>query len=646
MFGKARECVTISETAYVRLTPAEKKGHITMLLIISLAFCALEAPLIFRKKFEILLPSIAAVAVLLCYVLSMFQALNVFCWVACAFAAAGLLWLTIQAIHVRHLPLGADWFGLVFTPGFLCFILLAGIYALSAAPHRVYHTDDIYEWAIQPLSLFAHNGLVGPLQHLSPRFMSYTPGMALFQWIALDVCGEWSESAIYFALWLLYAILLIPFTSRIPWKKAWLAPVFVLCAVILPAAFNADAYANLRVDTAVGVCLGYAVTLGWQAVKSKSDRRFFAVSFSLSLALLALLKQDGIAWALLPLSLSFFLGLKEQRVGRRLAKTALIAALPVATTLSWLLFCHFTGLQGQHTAALASNLSQLFSGQLVSAADAAAMLKSVGCAALRGAFPPALWAVVFTGMPIVLALCGKLSGRTARRLSLWAMVGIACFFLGFYTAMLTAFRSSWSSPVDQTAIQPLLDNIGRYGCALWYAFLMLCLTILLSPAEMKAARSSHARCGSLLAGACGLLLLFGLSWGTLANNLLPSRYVENDVTSELDELANSFWTDELPNKADAVVLLASDSYPYNRGWLQYALAPIKLITPFETDLSQADFIRLIQENSVGYFVSEGTENKLFTLALAFAQEGELEDYTVYAVQWDHGEPQLVDIGES
>ena len=57
--------------------------------------------------------------------------------------------------------------------------------------------DDIHYWAIEVRSLYAHGGLVDARHHLSPNFMNYTPGMALYQWTAMAVLGEWNETALF-----------------------------------------------------------------------------------------------------------------------------------------------------------------------------------------------------------------------------------------------------------------------------------------------------------------------------------------------------------------------------------------------------------------------------------------------------------------
>jgi len=160
-----------------------------MLFMISL-FCVLAfLCILFKKRFEQLLAPFVCVLMLIAYALAMFQGLRWLCWITYAGAALGIIWVVSHSIRGRAawLRLTVQYF---FTPGQLCFIILVVVYCLGSQSHIVTATDDIYYWAIEARSIFAHHGLVDAARHLSPRFMTYAPGMQLFQWLGLTVLGE------------------------------------------------------------------------------------------------------------------------------------------------------------------------------------------------------------------------------------------------------------------------------------------------------------------------------------------------------------------------------------------------------------------------------------------------------------------------
>ena len=234
-----------------------------MLLTLALLGLVFEVCFIAGRRFEEALPTVASAMVLLCYMLALFQGLLWFSWIVYALVAIGLLYCVLLLVQRNRTGHSIAFLKLAFTPGLVCFVAIAVIFAIAAQPHRVTHTDELYVWSIQPLSIFAHHGLVGPLLNLSPRFMTYTPGISLFQWIGLAINGAWAENVVFLWLWLFYTAMMLPITSHITWKKAYLIPLYIIGFIVLPAVFDFEAFKNLRADTALGVCLGYAMILAY-----------------------------------------------------------------------------------------------------------------------------------------------------------------------------------------------------------------------------------------------------------------------------------------------------------------------------------------------------------------------------------------------
>ncbi|MDD3212475.1 MAG: hypothetical protein PHY64_02320 [Eubacteriales bacterium] len=622
-----------------------------MILLLLLILASLLYAALLQRRIEEMLPVYASVAVLVCYILAVFQALQWFVWIIAALAAYAAARLTAQIAVGKGGAVARAFRQSVFTPGLVCFALITVWYVAAAAPHRVTHTDEIYVWGLQPLSIFYHNGFVNAAHQLSPQFMTYMPGMHLFQWIGLAINGAWNEGTLFLWLWLLYAVLLMPLTAGLTWKKGWRIPLYAVGIVLVPAVFNGEAYRILRVDTVVGLCLGYSAIQAWK-LATLPERRFLnGLSLSLSLSLLVLLKQPGIGWALFALALLLLAGAPKYGGRRMFRETLRVFVLPLLVFLSWVIFCRAAGLHGIHTTALADNTEKILEGTQSVSGDLPSILAGLAATLLRGspgmgglALPQAAWLAVALLLPLLLWRSGRLDAGTAKRLGFWIAAGYLLFFCAFTVALFTSFRAEWTSPVDQTAIQPLLANLLRYGCALWYALLMLFAFIALQgrPNLAFAAQPGRRAALPVFAALLCALLMLGVNWSTLTQNLAPGRYPGSELTPKLEELASaSFWTDDIDDPADAVVLLASDSYPNNRGWLQYALAPIKLVMPFTSDWTGDAFVALLRDNDIQYFVSEGTENPLYRIACEYAESGEIDDYTVYAVEWNNGVPSLV-----
>lgn len=610
--------------------------------VLLFSLCAL-----LKRRFEELLPCVVCAAMLVLFPLAQATRLSLFHWIAAGAAALCLAAFLARGLRQKALrEYGRNALRRFFTPGFCCFALATTLFCLAAPAHRVYHTDDLYEWALQPMSLLVRDGLTGPTLHLSPRFMTYTPGVALFQWIGLSLHGEWAEGTAFLWLWILYAAYLLPLTSGLSWREAWKIPLWTGAIVLLPAVLQTDAYRTLRVDSVLGICLALCIVYAWRLLHEPEGRRFWIMALILCLSALTLIKQTGIAWALLPVLM--LLALDRKRPLRRRFSYLWLLLPPLLIFGEWKLFCSVKGLSGMHLDRLNGALSQLFSGDGFSSGSElltllVVLLKAFATLGLgfdTGALhlPPLWWYALCMLAFFLLERCGRLSRASWKRLSLGLSVAFAVYFLAFYAALLTAFRAEWTDAEQIT----ILNNIRRYGDGLWAASLALCLWLLRAPEEggRAAARVRLVRLGALALTAVCLLCV---EWIDLAHQLVPGHYPVPEISLRLDALrSDSFWADDVEEPENVVVLLTLDSYPSNYDWLQYVLAPMKVVLPY--GVKDEEGLRdKLRDNQCGYFVSEGTENEIFALAQSFAGDGEeLYDYTLYAVEWDGDTPILTE----
>ena len=162
-----------------------------------------------NRRIERLAAPFVCGLMLLEYALAAWGRLEWLTWIAPACALCALAVLLVRLVKGRGKMLKAG-VGCVLTPGLLCLAALAVLFHAGSQGLFVNAADDIHYWAIEVRSLYAHGGLVDARHHLSPNFMNYTPGMALYQWTAMAVLGEWNEPALFAMLWLFYAVMLLP----------------------------------------------------------------------------------------------------------------------------------------------------------------------------------------------------------------------------------------------------------------------------------------------------------------------------------------------------------------------------------------------------------------------------------------------------
>ena len=273
-----------------------------MLLGISLGALLVCLCMLCNRRIERLAAPFVCGLMLLEYLLALFGRLEWLMWIAPTCALGALAVLLVRLVKGRGKMLKAG-VGCVLTPGLLCLAALAVLFHAGSQGLFVNAADDIHYWAIEVRSLYAHGGLVDARHHLSPNFMNYTPGMALYQWTAMAVLGEWNEPALFAMLWLFYAVMLLPHFEWVTWKRAGWVVLEGLLVIAVPAALGSDAFTMLRVDSALGLCLGYALTQAWYACREQAGRGERLCCFALALCALILIKLSGVAWALVALGL-------------------------------------------------------------------------------------------------------------------------------------------------------------------------------------------------------------------------------------------------------------------------------------------------------------------------------------------------------
>lgn len=614
-----------------------------MLILVSFAVVMGVVCIRFKTRFEVLLPAYVGFLILLCYGLALFKGLALFDYIQYGLALAALAMLAVFLRRNSPGEIFRSVFAYAVTPGTVAFVLLAGWYAYAMQGHIVTAQDDLNFWAVQVKSLYAQQGFVDAYHSLVPRFMSYTPGMQLFQWIGLQVAGTFSEGTLFTMLALFYASFLLPFAQSVTWKKAYLLPIVLAFTVAAPTFIFRDAFTMLRVDAALGVSLGYALCQAWTITQKEHATWPDYGLLALTLSTLILVKQIGVGLAILPLSILVFLG--KRAPGRRVKVGALLLA-SCAVFLSWIVFAHFQQLNSLHQNTFRTTLNSITSNHWQLPAtfaqlpdslwgalryhNAAALINSPTSALVY--LPLLFWIVAAILLPLLLgALQKKGDGRIYFRLSLWWLVHSILLLLIFTVIFLTAFVPEFDSFIS-TDYQRLQYLMERYiGAFLMGGLLLGC--------HMAIRQRLFSQFGVPVA-LVGLLLLS--NWGQLSSNLIPSEYRVSEPTDIWMYQEENFWVDDIAALEDplsAIVLYGVEPTPDRPERLQYALAPVKVFT-FYGGLDVQGFIRMVRENHITHVLCVDDSNPTYSVAQQFVEDGYLDTYTLYAIHWDGDTPVL------
>ena len=606
-----------------------------MLLLLSLFIILCTLCGLFKRRFEILFPTFAGISILLCYGLAWGKWLWLFpfCIYALGLLCLGFwLWCLLRK----------EWRGFfktllqcVVTPGFFAFLFLAILFSIALSEHMVYHTDDFHYWAVEVKGIWANQGLVDHIHHLSPRFMTYTPGMQLFQWIGLQVTGEFSEGMLFIMLALFYAVYLLPFAQKITWRNAYYLPLFLLFAIVFPSLIFRDSYHVLRVDCALGICFSCAIYQAWTLTRQEKASYVDCISLAVTLSVLVLIKQIGVVWAVLAFSL---LPLFGRRKSLSFTKGLLILAIPAVTFGSWLLFSRLSQLSGMHVRNLEASFSSLFSidGIRSGLENFSLLPAAIGGAIIfpnnkLSILPMSLLGWTLFSLLFLLALVYLLPKyrRTLWKVSLTWGTFFLLGLIGFAAIMLTALRPEFDSFIT-TNHGNLSYLMERYIGALLAGGLAFCVSLCLTCDMPK----RFQRC--LPAFGVIFLVLFA-PWQQLqADLLLP--FPDYDAAYEALVLQEeNFWTEdvmaELENPLEAVILYGVNPTPMRPERLQYAVAPLKIRT-FYNDMSEEDMIQYFQYHKVTHVLTIDDANPTHETASLFTEDGYIEPYLLYEILWE------------
>ncbi len=599
------------------------------MLSLSLLVILLLLPLLLRKRFELLIAPFFCGVMISCYPFALIRRLDGFVWLAAA--AALLAVIGAAVICLRDRARLAEWLRNQFTVGFFCFCLMSAFLYVGTQSRLAWWGDDIRYWAMLPKSMRLSNGLLDATMNLTPEYATYTPGMALLQWVAEAILGEWSDGALFFTLNLFTLSFLMPLTARLTWRKAYWAPLFLAFAIAFPTILNGFTYYALSVDTALGMCFGYALCQLWRARGGAT--RWGCLT--LSLCALVLIKQSG---ALLLVAAAAFLPVALVGAGRRIRPARWIAAFgaPLLLLASWAVFCKANGLRGVHVSALRQHIGELLSGTWVAPQEFDLLLRGIEkalCEDLREyAFmryhapvemPQVVYIAVSCALPFAFACFLKRERRALIGVGLWTIALLLLELVGMYGSFMTVFYSEVSDYLgDGQNLLPLL--IARYFSPVFFGLAMMLLRLLLDHPLRGKARVSLTALGA------AALLLLG-NWSSVWYLLIPSNASEpDDFAASLVE--QNFWTSDLDDPGSAVVLYDLEERQTEPWKWQYALAPVKLV--YAPDLTEAELPNILRRNNVTHILCLDDANALYEAAAPYAEDGWIDTYTPYHVRWD------------
>lgn len=257
---------------------------------------------IYNKKFEESIPITVMGSIIFLYVFYIFNHLFMglyILWGIMLFCYIFFLYKFIKSTKEERISIIKN----IFTPGAIIFITVFCLITLITRGRYVFLWDELRLWGAYPKILYYDGSLqLGENIQLMPKMQSYEPGMPLFQFLFAKSAGIFTESNLFLAYGILGAIVFIPLTKKITWKKWYLIPIYSFLIFMLPLALANSQwdglvyYYTLYIDPMLGIYFAYTLYL---ASINMIDKKYKFLLFGLGISTLVLLKDTGIVFAII-----------------------------------------------------------------------------------------------------------------------------------------------------------------------------------------------------------------------------------------------------------------------------------------------------------------------------------------------------------
>ncbi len=664
----------------------------TMLLQFSAAFiCILCLAWYFRVELVEAVPVFVCGLVLVLYVLAMVHHLSWIDGIEVISVLAFAVWLAGRGREERK-DFGNVCVKKMMCASFVTAVLLLIFVAVCTSGKVVSWWDDINFWAADVKSLYFLDGFAGKYGNVAPEFGDYPPGGQLFKWWFLHLDPHVFREGLAFAgYYVMNLSFMLPLLKRL---KGWNVPAMVMMAAalwFLPGIAEVYGYDGFCADLTMACIYGgflLAVTERGAKIESRETAKcsvasgqqraccqagyegtgFYYTRLALYLGVLVLVKSIGFVWALFGL---VFLFLYERGERRAVKAFCGIAAVPVLTGGSWMLFCLLMRRVTKTTATAVKYMTtdeygiSGYTGEF-----AEAFLKAFVSSPLHkeksiGIDLTPLGLYLCICIIVVLFYCigssrgGSLMPRREGRIILWFSVVSGALFYGvIFLAHVTIFATE----TQYLEASGMISSIERYGAPFTVGTLLFLGGVWLERGEMLFHRGGGEEEKPAFLKKYGVYLCFILFVALTAgyrvgyHGLIGYR---NTVEEKLSERADMIGEDEA-QFLDAVRVLGKDNSTrvcyirrgdvprwVNNSYTAYEASPVSVVFR-SVNLGDAPTDWMVQEiraSHAGYLYVEETEADAGAVFDEITAGGAFQCGVLYHIRDDGVKMELTDVSQ-
>lgn len=475
--------------------------------------------------------------------------------------------------------------------------------------------DDYNFWATDVSSLFYLNGFADKYRNVAAEFGDYPPGTQLIKWWFLHFSPkEFREGLMFSGYYFMNLAFLIPLLKYI---RRWNLPVMLLAAAALwlfPSTVEVFGYDGCCADLTMAAAYGAFLV----AVMDREghSERFYYGRQGLFLTMIVLCKNTGFLWV--GFGILFAYGYHVWKLKKRSVKGLLFITLfPVATELSWLLFC----LVNRRVAKLTGAVFHMASGSMNIPEVKKEMVNAFFTAFLRYPLhrektfavdlsPLALYLLLLFFV-VLLYRTGRLEKRMAWFVGIFLGVSGICFYTINFISHLTIFA------VETQYLEPygMVSSIERYGAPFTIGGLYLTAYLVLSQ-QGRRKPGIHGVRGDLVSWLCCLLFVFLTAdyvsayrgiWGYHDTILETLSQRQEIVDEQAYEFLEKIGARTFDNSYRVLYLRDISDISWIRNtYVNYEASPVSVMhgNVDAATMGAEDIQRLVEESHAGYLYVE------------------------------------------
>lgn len=286
-----------------------------------------------KRKLELIIPiSVIAITIII-YIAGLFDNLNVGVNIVEIIAILATIYNIVTLIRDFKNNTIKEEIKRIITPGLFAYIAIFMIFIIINEGRIFEDYDEFNHWAKIIKNMYMYNGY-GTVENSIVTFNEYPPFTACFQYLLVNIKGQYSEDLVIIAQNILYLSIIIPICEKVDFGKKFKNLLLVFPVIlILPLVFYEDFFVNILVDGFLGILFGMGLFLIYN---ENYDKLYKNITLSLIMVALVLTKTTGILFAVLLIIFEIIKSIIDKKdIKEELKKILIISALPTILLASW-----------------------------------------------------------------------------------------------------------------------------------------------------------------------------------------------------------------------------------------------------------------------------------------------------------------------